>query len=336
MEVIALQLQHPIEQDSAAAGPPAIEMAASLMQTAAQYAVETDASATKLFRSHVDTITAQLRENSPSALGTTVASVLSDFRGAIRAYRDQTSAYVDRLRQELVSTSEALAGLLTGVQSGSSESDRMLAQEVSKIRGLAQCDSIADIRVGLEKSTQSLTQYADRMRREKDAIIAQLQSEIQTLHRSLDEAQRASRANAVTGMMSKDDFIRLVRRKMIGGERIGVIHIALRNLHELSGEFPDSARQELVIAFSRRMKNVIPPTANPGEWGDAVFCIVAPDSTVGPTSVRLESACSGRYVLMCNGSTRKFELRASITPILPVSSDDSETLFARLHELDNS
>jgi GGDEF domain-containing protein len=333
MGVIALNLANQPYEAKGNENTAVLNMAAAIVQTTGQYVVETETAAVKDLRTNLDTIAARLRSANPATLASATAAVLADFRGVLRAYRDRASAYLDRIRHELASTSEALAGVLAGVQADSGETDRMLSDEVANLRRLARCNNLVEIQTGLEKSSTTLAEYAERLRREKDAIITQLQSEIQALHRSLDEAQRITRANAVTGMISKSDFTRHLRRKLVSGEKIGVIHLSIRNLLDLSGAYPDSALPEILMAFARRMKNVIPPTASSGEWGDADFCVATPEAALASTASRLEKACPGRYVLMCDGSSRTFELKAVITPIIPNPSEDPEVLFARLDEL---
>jgi GGDEF domain-containing protein len=333
MGVIALNLANQAYEAKGKENTAVLNMAAAMVQTTGQYVVETEPAAVKDLRANLETIAANLRSTNPAALASATAAVLADFRGILRVYRDRASAYLARIRHELASTSEALAGVLAGIQADSGETDRMLADEVANLRRLAHCDDLAEIRTGLEKSSTTLAEYAERLRREKDAIITQLKSEIQSLHRSLDEAQRITRANATTGLISKSDFTRHVRRKLVSDEKIGVVHLSIRNLHDLTDTYPDSAVSEVLMAFARRMKNVIPPTACAGEWGETDFCVATPESALASTASRLEKACPGRYVLMCDGSSRTFELKAVITPIVPNPAEDPEALLARLDEL---
>ena len=300
------------------------------VESISQYSVETDAEALQLLRENLALTVSRIKAAAAEPLET-VTAFASDIRGILRVYRDRSDVFMQRMRLDVKAVRSPGqpfvddAGRNVQERTDAGGRDRPSAEPalVVRPRGVAERSPANRAQPGRVCRTVAA---------EKDSIIAQLKSEIQTLHRSLDEAQRAAKLDPVTGMSRKDELVRVLRRKVVAGESFGVIHVSLQNLHELACEGTAAAVEEILVAFSRRMHNVVPGNAEAGEWDRHTFCILCPEDAIGVASARVERSCSGRYVYMQEGISHSFNLRAVVSCLGRQATEDADSLLERLEQ----
>lgn len=297
-----------------------------------QYVVETEAGAVERFRANLSNISDQVRTAMDRHDESALSSLSASIRGAFRDYRDRASAYLQRLRHDLSQATETLHDLVLSFQSNGTEAEDKLQNEIAGLQGLQTESDIAAIHHHLRQTTERLEQCIEQIRNEKIAITAQLMSEIRTLQHSLEEAHRAATLDE-TGVLKQDEFERLLRREIVAGRQIGVIHIWLRNLHGIIESVPDPVISELLSAFCKRARNVVPPEALFGRWRSDIFCIALPQPLMRSVAARLAKSCIGSYVCMDNGSARTVILHGPVTSFSIDADADVAAVVRKLHQL---
>lgn len=311
------------------AGPGPQRVLPDIVRAISEYSIETDSEPLRRLRENLAHIGARLVALPNEPANGALETIASDIRAALREYRDHGFAYVSRLRDELSTVSEALATLLSTVQGGSSSETR-LQNELGKLRSLAGCSDIQTIHTVLQQSASTLAQYADEMRRERDAIIAQLKAEIQELHKSLEDARYSSKLDASTGVCRRNEFVRLLRRKIVGGESVGIAFIRISNFHKLCQIAHPTAASEVMSAFLRRAKNVLPSAAVIGSWDERTCFVLSGSEGLQTLSKRLRSACVGRYVYIHHGAGQSFDLSGTTGHMAPNTGEDVDSFVERL------
>jgi GGDEF domain-containing protein len=300
----------------------------STVEAIGNHALEVDAATVQQFRNTLSGISERLRsEHSQSK------TTKDDIDGALRDFHKGGTTYIDKIRSDLGAASDSLRTLLATFQRDDTDVEKRLGTEITHLRSLQQVGSLDVVREGLKRSTVRLGECAEELRREKDTVITQLKSEIQTLQQSLDHARRAETLDVLTHVRKKEEFIRLLRREAVRGADIGVIQIRLRNLHQLAGVYPASVIEELVSAFSKRMENVVPPDSISGRWANDVFCVLVPNPLLRSVSAALVKSCAERYVCTQEGVARKIEVITSITSLSRQKSDEVNDLLTRLGQM---
>lgn len=295
------------------------------IQLIRHYTVETEAEAVKQLREALTELHARVQ----TCVESPPPQFASDLRGILRNYRDCAASYIHHLRQDIRSTSETLSTLLDVIQTGTSASQATLRNEIDHLQTLIKSEDIEEIRAGVEKSTVALAECAERVEREKNSLICQLKIEILELHRSLEEAQQKASVDPVTGMLRKREFIRLVRRSLIAGDPIGIICVRLENIRALRDN-DESAQPEILGAFSRRLRNVVPREAHIGAWNDGTVCIMAAAQSMPAVSGRIAGSCGGRYVYAHGSKSYTFNLKIDVSSVTREPADDADAFVSKI------
>ncbi len=141
-------------------------------------------------------------------------------------YHAGALAYIEGIRTDLVEATTSLRALLETFQIDGVSVEKRLVDEASNLRSLRRMASLDEIRSCLERSTREIEECAERVRREKDAVIAQLRIEIHILQQRLEVAERADMLDLSRQVLRRDEFTRLLRRDLVRGAEVSVIHIA--------------------------------------------------------------------------------------------------------------
>src|SRR5258708_7109145 len=199
-------------------------------------------------------------------------------RGELRDYRDRAARYIDRMREELTGANEALNEILLSIEGGGAHSEGCLKEEIGRLRSIADSSDLAEIRSRVEQSAASLQKHAEQLRREKDAVIAQLKDEIRVLHKAAEQSKRAAATDPTTGLCRRDEYETLIRRSIVADQEFSVIHVWLQNLHALSSSYSPAIMDQALTAISRRLQNVVPPESVLSRWRSDVICVTEPNA----------------------------------------------------------
>ena len=279
------------------------------LESVAQYAVETEPEAVSQFQSDLSAIGDRLRLAADHPEQTEIATLRSDIRATLRDYRDWAAAFIGRLRQDMNATAEALSSLLMNIQGEGGSAEGSLQNEISHLHTLTSLTSLGAMREGINRSTVRLVECVSQLRKEKESIIVQLRDEINVLHQAVDEARRASTLDSLTGVSSRDELVRFLRRALESRTSVAVVHIWLQNLPKLAKIHEKAVCNALLSAFSKRMKSAVPPDAISGRWADDVFCVLVPSGSVRVVSESIAQSCIGCYTWIANGRTRSLALQ---------------------------
>jgi GGDEF domain-containing protein len=299
-----------------------------------QYSVEAEKPALERLRSHLRGIADRCRSALETANEEGLATVRSDVRGSLREHRDQAQAWIENMVRDLNSSSEALGGLLSSMQVGPGDTEHLLQQQIAALEAASRLTTVEAMREVVSRTTTQLVGCAESLRREKDAIIFQLRNEIQTLQKSLDESQRSSARDNLTGLATKDDFVRQLRRAVVAHTRFGVLHVWLRNLRQSTGTRSDEATYRvLLVAAAKRIRTVLPQDGIAARWAPDVFSVYVPEPVVRRMAADLARCCGGQYTWVDDrGATRAVTMQCAITTLFP-HNDDPDEFLQKLNEV---
>ena len=164
-------------------------------------------------------------------------------------------------------------------------------------------------------------------------MIAQLHAEIQTLHRSLDEAQRAATLDSLTGFLNRGEFERLLRRDLAIDAQVGVLHIVMPDLPALAAFHPAAVMRELVSSFSKRLTNAVPSGSQLGRWSEDVFCVEAAEPLLRSLSTTVATRCSGTYVCAADGRAVTIPMYPTVTVVRSTDAEGPDALVRKLDRI---
>jgi GGDEF domain-containing protein/uncharacterized coiled-coil protein SlyX len=303
------------------------------LDSLSQYTVETEKAAVEQFRSNLGALSERLRKAAGEQLEAEFEQMPSDLRGILRVYRDRAERYIEGLKSDMKATSQALYQLLESIQGGDGDAESKLKAEVAQLESALRLDSVESMRAAIRGSVSRIGECVILMQREKHAIVGQLKNEIMVLQNRVEDLQRAATLDPATGISSKVEFVRLLRRAMTSGKEIGVMHLWLRNWRQLCQSSAAPMLDELIAAFAKRMKNAVPRETIAGRWRDEIFCLALPARELRTVSAAVATACSGIYACVHDGRTHRLALQCAVTCLVVHQGEELDALLARIEKI---
>ena len=309
---------------------PLMKALRATLEAVSQYMVETDPTSLQNLRAHLNRIAEGVQAPAESPDGKALSEVPVAVRGELRDYRDAAKRYIDRLRTDLNDTARALQEMAETLHGQDSGAQSRLKKAIGDLRGLSTLNNLEEVRAGLRHSETTFTECMEQLRREKEGVIAQLRDEIRALQKSVSEAERSAAMDTITGAYKREEFQKLVRRDVVAERSIGIIHVWLRNLHEISSTNSGSLVDKLLTAFCKRIQSSLPAGALVGRWRDDIFCVLLPLDTADRASAELAKECGGRYVCMEDGRPCSFTVDVVVTRVGVQQRDNVDAIFGKI------
>lgn len=298
------------------------------LQSVRQYMVETDPIGVEAFRSWADAVIGKvescLKVPKPAAFD----ELRTTIRAGLREYRDRAARYIDELRKTAAATTAALEQMLATLQCGDSDGEAQIKNEINRLESLRSLNDLNEMRAALEERVSSLAACVERLKREKDLVVAQLRDEIRILHTAIEQPRAAAAKDALTGALIRQEFQKALARELNAGRAIIVFRLDLQGLRN----FPKRIiTDQLVTAVYRRALQMLPSENIVGRWREDVFCILAHSGVVHENlAADLERKCGGWYVCMEGSNARKLYLEVMTDRFTFAPQTDAEFAFRAL------
>jgi len=263
-----------------------------------QYVVETDPSVVEQFRLWADTLIAMVQECRDDPNVRSYDEVRTSLRGGLRDYRDRAERYINELRDRLATTTVAIKGVVGTLQAGDSPGEAQIKEQLVRLGSIKESRSLEQMRAGVTQAAMSLAGSMAQLKQEKDAVIAQLSSEIQALQSSLDKARRAAKMEVITELCGRQEFEELVKEEILSGNSISAIRLTLQNFPILTTWYQQNVMDQLLSAFCKRARGVLPEDAVLGRWRENLFYVLLHSTDTRTILAGLVQKCRGNYVCM--------------------------------------
>jgi GGDEF domain-containing protein len=94
--------------------------------------------------------------------------------------------------------------------------------------------------------------------------------------------------------------------------------------------YPRPVLDQLLAAFSKRLRNLIPPEAAAGRWTSDVFCVILPNPLIRSICSEVAKSCGGRYACVSDGSAVSIHIQMAVTALSRREHEDVYELIKRL------
>jgi GGDEF domain-containing protein len=285
----------------------AVDCYAAALQNAAQYAVDLDREITAPYKNYL----ASLAQDVASGRDDVLDQSRSTFRALLRDFRDKAAAYLQRLREELSATARALQETLAAMVTTDGDYETNLRASMSRLRQLAASPAGQPVRVELTAAADAIESGFEEMRKQHGLTVSQFLVEIQMLHRRLDALEAAATVDKPTMLLNRAEIEERVRLTPPGGSllmaKVSGIRLAL-------SRYPADVSAQLLAAFTKRLRNMIPADAVTGRWAEEDFLAIlkmTKNEALG-LSNRVAEQLSGAYSCLHNGSQVRPALRLTV------------------------
>jgi GGDEF domain-containing protein len=256
----------------------------------------------------------------------------SFLRCVLREYRDESAAYLAQLRQELSATAGTLRDVSCSLTEADAKGDTHFNTGLAQLSELALDPSAASCSAVIREASRELEGGFAEMRRQHQLIVSQLHTEIRLLNKRME---------ALTGA-NLDDLSRLMPRDEIE-DRIAVagagsfccLTLKANGLVRAQDQHGSQVFKDLLIAFTRRMRNTLPADTPAGRWNEDGFVAIL---FAGPSYARelaevLQRRLSGPYICRSGAKTVISSLRTLVSVVESGAKTRPERILESVNHL---
>jgi diguanylate cyclase (GGDEF)-like protein len=206
---------------------------------------------------------------------------------------------------ELAEVVRLLEDTAASLQDRGSRHESEFLDVASGLRRAAERDDLQDLRQQILAQVQLITALVDEMREENRQIVAELEKEMQTYRRRLDEVERAAQRDPLTGLANRASFERRAGELIQARVPFSLVLIDLNHFKRVNDAHGHLAGDELLRSFASRLKHQIRADDMAARWGGDEFVVLLP---VGLRDAMararlLEQSLSGDYQLAVGSET---------------------------------
>jgi GGDEF domain-containing protein len=285
----------------------AVDCYAAAIQSAAQYAVDLDAGITSPHKAHLGKLADQVASGRDEA----IEQSRSTFRALLRDYRDKAAEYLNRVREELAATARALQETLATLAQADGDHESRLRDTMRGLRRVTEQPAAMPVRPELESAVNAIETAFEEMRKQHRLTISQFLVEIQMLHRRIDALESAAAVDYLTKLNNRADMEERVRLTPPG---CSLIMAKVTGIRLAESRYPSDVPAQLVGAFTKRLRNMMPANAVVGRWSDEEFLAILTTTKKEAMEManRIAEQLSGAYSCVQNGKTVRPTLRLTV------------------------
>jgi GGDEF domain-containing protein len=263
------------------------------IQSMREYAIEIDPGAAARFRQRME----QIEQDLAAALSAEEHKALqSSFRGELRQYRDHCREMLTRLRNEVSASAVAIQTLTESVSANGAGYEEELNREVAHLEQAATMDDLNSIRATINTSAAAIQRSFEQMRQRNHAAVAQLQDEIQSLHRTMESERRTLYTDAVSGAWNQRKLAERFDQLLKLDESFAVLLLAIVNWRPMAREHSPQAADACLKALVAHLQAKFGADGMVGRWSDDVLAVIIetdPVAAAEPAAIVTQELSAG-------------------------------------------
>jgi GGDEF domain-containing protein len=280
------------------------------IKNVAHYAIELDGGIVGPYKASVAAVAQDVERGTAEALVESRATL----RALLRNYRDKASEYLNQLRGELANTASALQRILDTLSLSEGDHEIRLRQAIKSMRDIADSPAGAALRTALHSAIATVEESLDQMRSQQQVTVSQFLVEIGLLHKRIDALESAVSIDNLTKLFTRVEMEHRIRAAETSGS---LLLIRVQGFRLAQTKFQPEVAVELAGAFTKRLRNCLPPNALIGRWAEEEFMVVlsmSRDETMA--SAKLAAAqLAGSYVCLQGGKTVRPSIQVDVAVV---------------------
>ncbi len=296
------------------------------IKNCASYAIEFDDEITSEHRKHLRSLADEVSFGEASFVLESRASL----RNLLRDYRDKGAQYLHGLRDELSGTARALEEILDSLSESDGDHESRLRATVQKLRDTAGSPEAGAIGQLLRNSATDIEQSVEQMRKQHQVTISQFQIEIRMLHKRIDSLEANAAVDELTRFSNRADMENRIKAATPG--EFCLLLVSARGLRRAEVQFGPPIAEELAGAFSKRLRNSLPPNAAIARWGNEEFVAMvnAGKSEAIASAKWITEHLSGVYACLHCGKTVRPALQLNVGVVDTVAGETHDAILDRI------
>lgn len=243
-----------------------------------------------------------------------LAATEDKIRNALRAWSQTATTHNEQKTHEIKEMLIVMARAAESVGERDQRCAKQIDTVTTRLRKIATLEDLSEIRSTIEASATELRTSIDRMTAEGKAAIEELRKEVTVYQAKLEEAEKVSARDALTGLRNRMRMEIELSRHLSSGEPFCVAVLDIDGFKQVNDEHGHVVGDELLKQFADELKSVSRATDVIGRWGGDEFLIVL-DGAISKASTqveRLREWVCGSYTVQGASGPCKLQVGASI------------------------
>ena len=273
----------------------------------AQYTVELNKETTEQQRRHLSALAGDVSSGTREALDESRATL----RGLLRDYRDKAVSYMAGLRDELSARARALEEIMSCLAQADGDHEVKLRSALDTLRSISSGNAeAADLFALINAVADSIDQSVDQMRKQHQFTISQFQMEIRMLHKRIDTLETTAALDSLTHLFNRQEMEQRIQH---ASPPYCLLLVRVVGFRRAEAQYRPDLGAELAAAFTKRLRNALPPETPIGRWSHEEFIAVLRMSKTDVMSLakRIGEHLSGAYSCLMDGKAVRAALQLS-------------------------
>jgi GGDEF domain-containing protein len=285
----------------------AVDCYVAAIKNLADYTIDLEPAATRPQREYLNALADDASCGKAEVLGETRATL----RALLRDYRDKAVHYLSRLREELDGMARALEQIMGSLAQTDDDHESRLRSALVRLRDLARSPEGKAVRIGIVAAADTVVESLEQMRKEHQLTVVQLQVEMGMLHKRIDALEAAASIDQLTELYNRREMEERIRAATVP---FSLLLARVSGLRLAGIQFRPEVAEELTAAFTKRLRNSLPPSAVIGRWANEEFVAMMslPVSETTAVAKLISERLSGPYACLLAGKTVRPSLQISV------------------------
>lgn len=224
-----------------------------------------------------------------------------------------------------------LAGATHTIESGAQTRERRLQEVNSELEAGLRLETADDFRSHIRTQITNLTRVVEEMHAENQTLLEDLQREMRSYRRQLDEASSEANRDPLTGLGNRRTLE--LRLKELVDAEIGfcLVLIDFNRFKFINDQYGHLAGDELIRSFATRLQAQVREDDTAVRWGGDEFVVLLPVSLSDAMARArlLERHLSGDYRVTCDDRQARVQLGLTMAVAERRQGESAEQMMAR-------
>lgn len=233
---------------------------------------------------------------------------------AIHAWGEESEAYFTRKTAEVKEMLTELANTAESIGKRDRRYTQQFHEITSSLQTIAQLDDLGRIKSCVLSSAGELKGCIDRMVREGNESIAQLEASLASHRVALDQARELASLDPLTGLYNRREVEARLARRVTDHEPFCVVIVDLNNFKRINDQHGHLAGDELLRQIAHELRMASRAQDVLGRWGGDEFVMVI-DGNFTNTKIKIQRMrpwVFGNYEIDLAGTKQSIVVSASI------------------------
>jgi GGDEF domain-containing protein len=287
-----------------------LECYLTAIRNVAAYAIDLDEETSATHRQYLTSLADDVTSGTQAVLVDSRATL----RGLLRGYRDKAVEYLNGLREELAGTARALEEILDSLSQSEGDHEAKVRSAIVLLRDIAGSPEGKAVRDLVESAAGAIEQSVEQIRKQHQLTISQMQVEIRMLHKRIDAMETSASLDLLTQLYDRQEIEGRIRGASSG---TCLLLAKAAGIRTAEVHYKEDVASELTAAFTKRLRNCLPPTAAIGRWSREEFVAVLnmPKREATTAARWISEHLTGPYACLLNGKTVRPSLQVHVAVV---------------------